>query len=61
MTPNWSTMVSKRTTFEKSHPFFETMFKSNFKEKDSMEISLPGKENITFFNCSEAARCGTAK
>lgn len=30
-------------------PFFETMFKSNFKEKDSMEISLPGKENITFF------------
>lgn len=24
-------------------PFFETMFKSNFKEKDSMEISLPDK------------------
>ena len=28
-------------------PVFETMFKSNFKEKDSMEINLPGifKEN----------------
>ena len=30
-------------------PFFETMFKSNFKEKDSMEISLPGKEYIIIF------------
>jgi hypothetical protein len=24
-------------------PVFETMFKSNFKEKESSEISLPGK------------------
>ena len=24
-------------------PVFETMFKSNFIEKDSMEINLPGK------------------
>lgn len=27
-------------------PVFETMFKSNFKEKDSIEINLPG--NFTF-------------
>ncbi len=27
-------------------PVFETMFKSNFKEKDAMEITLPGNYNL---------------
>jgi hypothetical protein len=29
-------------------PVFETMFKSNFKEKESSEINLPGR-NLIFF------------
>ena len=37
-------------------PVFEIMFKSNFKEKDSMEISLPGwcffEQQILFTNMS---------
>jgi len=29
-------------------PVFETMFKSNFKEKESSEISLPGNKKLYF-------------
>ncbi len=32
-------------------PVFETMFKANFKEKDAMEICLPGRVNLISNKC----------
>jgi hypothetical protein len=35
-------------------PVFETMFKSNFKEKESSEINLPGKVGFFLFDFIQA-------